>query len=128
MKRFFWLIVFPLLAACQVNHKNDAYMENRFFKILTPAQWQNFQSERVFLGSELDQQDGFIHLSLQSQWNRIWQKFFNSDECYLLEIDGYSLNPEALKIEANRAGGEKYPHYYGNILLSSVIAHQHLTK
>jgi uncharacterized protein (DUF952 family) len=73
-------------------------MENRFFKILTPAQWQNFQSERVFLGSELDQQDGFIHLSLQSQWNRIWQKFFNADECYLLEIDGYSLNPEALKI------------------------------
>ena len=97
MKRFFWLIVFPLLAACQVNHKNDAYMENRFFKILTPAQCQNFQSERVFLGSELDQQDGFIHLSLQSQWNRIWQKFFNADECYLLEIDGYSLNPEALK-------------------------------
>ena len=64
------------MAACQVNHKNDAYMENRFFKILTPAQWQLFQSERVFLGSELDQQDGFIHLSLQSQWNRIWQKFF----------------------------------------------------
>jgi uncharacterized protein (DUF952 family) len=103
-------------------------MENRFFKILTPAQWQCFKSERVFLGSELDQQDGFIHLSLQNQWNRIWQKFFNADECYLIEIDGYSLNPEILKIEANRPGGEEYPHYYGNILLSSVIAHQHITK
>lgn len=117
-----------VLAACEVTYKNDEHMENRFFKILTPTQWQNFQSERVFLGSELDQQDGFIHLSLQSQWNHIWQKFFNADECYLLEIDGSSLNPEILKIEANRPGGEEYPHYYGNILLSSVIAHQHLTK
>ncbi len=117
-----------VLAACEVTYKNDEHMENRFFKILSPTQWQEFQKERVFLGSDLDQQDGFIHLSLQSQWQRIWQKFFNSGKCYLLEIDGFSLNPEALKIEANRPGGEEYPHYYGNILLSSVIAHQHIRK
>lgn len=127
MKKNFWLVVTLVLAACEVTYK-DEHMENRFFKILSPTQWKEFQKERVFLGSDLDQQDGFIHLSLQSQWQRIWQKFFNSGECYLLEIDRFSLNPEALKIEANRPGGEEYPHYYGNILLSSVIAHQHITK
>jgi uncharacterized protein (DUF952 family) len=99
-------------------------MEKRFFKILTPMQWQCFQKERVFLGSDLDQQDGFIHLSFHHQWNRTWQKFFNSEESYLLEIDGNTLRPDFLKIESNRPGGEKYPHYYGNILLSSVTAHQ----
>lgn len=99
-------------------------MENRFFKILTPHQWQCFEKERVFWGSELDQKDGFIHLSFHHQWNKTWQKFSNSDECYLLEIDGDTLRPDFLKIESNRLGGEKYPHYYANILLSSVKSHQ----
>jgi uncharacterized protein (DUF952 family) len=101
MKKNFWLVVTLVLAACEVTYKNDEHMENRFFKILSPTQWKEFQKERVFLGSDLDQQDGFIHLSLQSQWQRIWQKFFNSGECYLLEIDGFSLNPEALNPNPN---------------------------
>ncbi len=117
-----------LLAACGTTLKDSEHMENRFFKILTPIQWQCFQKERVFLGSDLDQQDGFIHLGFHHQWNGTWKKFFDSGECYLLEIDGGTLRPDFLKIEANRPGGEEYPHYYGNILLSSVTAHQLIKK
>ncbi len=114
--------------ACETISENKTSVENKFFKILTPIEWQNFQKEKVFPGSKLDQQDGFIHLSLNHQWDRIWQKFFDSGECYLLEIDGSSLISELLKIEANRPGGEQYPHYYGNILLRSVVAIEHIHK
>jgi uncharacterized protein (DUF952 family) len=127
-QKFLIFLIGILLNACSTTFKENKHMENRFFKILTPIQWQCFEKERVFLGSELDQQDGFIHLSFHHQWKQIWQKFFNGDECYLLEIDGGTLRPDFLKIEANRPGGEEYPHYYGNILLSSVTAHQLIKK
>lgn len=95
-------------------------MSNLLFKILTPAEWNSFKDERVFDGSVLDQQDGFLHLSFSHQWEKTWQKFFNSGECYLLEINTAKLNPKLLKIEANRPGGEQYPHYYGKLLIESV--------
>lgn len=127
MKKLFQFIFICLwLVACESISNNNNYMQNRFFKILTPLEWQSFQKEKVFIGSELDQQDGFIHLSFHHQWNKIWQKFFNLKECYLLEIDGFKLKPDLLKIEANRSGGEEYPHYYGSILLGAVTSHQHL--
>jgi len=95
-------------------------MNHALFKILTPEQWETFQKEKVFQGSEVDQKDGFIHLSLPHQWNKTWQKFFHGKECYLLEIDATKLNLGLLKIEANRAGGEEYPHYYGNLMLDAI--------
>lgn len=107
-----------MLSACGT--MNSEMKEKKFFKILTPSEWQTFQKTKVFAGSVLDQQDGFIHLSLSHQWNKTWQKFFNSSECYLLEIDSAKLKPELLKIEENRQGGEQYPHYYGSISFEAV--------
>jgi len=127
MKYFYFLICLTLVA-CESVPKNTINMNHALFKILTPEQWENFQKEKVFQGSELDQKDGFIHLSLPHQWTKTWQKFFNSSKCYLLEIDNACLKKELLKIEANRQGGEEYPHYYGNILLNAVVRFELLQK
>ncbi|MCE2716528.1 MAG: DUF952 domain-containing protein [Pseudomonadota bacterium] len=109
-----------MLSACSTIN-NEIENEKKFFKILTPVEWQSFQKTKTFTGSALDHQDGFIHLSLSHQWNKTWQKFFNDKECYLLEIDATKLNSEYLKIEANRAGGEQYPHYYGSISFEAIL-------
>lgn len=83
----------------------------KIFKILTLGQLEDFEKSGVFHGSDIDIKDGFIHLSFEGQWQGIWDKFFNKQEVYLMEISG--LDPEFLKIEANKPNGEKYPHYYG---------------
>ncbi len=91
----------------------------KIFKIFTPSQWEYFQKSGVFHGSDLDIKDGFIHLSFADQWQSIWDKFFNKEEIYLVEI--CSLDLKFLKIEPNKPGGTKYPHYYGEPLVKKNI-------
>lgn len=93
--------------------------DSKIFKIFTPLQWENFQRSGVFHGSDIDIQDGFIHLSLENQWKSIWDKFFNKAEIYLVEL--HNLNLQHLKIEANKPGGTEYPHYYGESLTSENV-------
>lgn len=127
MKHFYFLICL-ILVACESVPENTTNMNHALFKILTPEQWETFQKEKVFQGSELDQKDDFIHLSLPHQWNKTWQKFFNNAECYLIEINQAQLKPDLLKIEANRPGAEQYPHYYGNLMLDAVVRFELLQK
>lgn len=82
----------------------------KIYKIFTPSQWEDFQKNGVFHGSILDFKDGFIHLSFADQWQSIWDKFFDKQEVYLVEVAG--LDQNFLKIEANKSGGVEYPHYY----------------
>lgn len=108
-----------MLVACNTAPKLD---ENTLYKILTTQQWQEFQTKQTFAGSEMDIQDGFIHLSFANQINGIRQKFFKEKaELVLISIDCSKLNKEFLKIEANKPGGNKYPHYYGNLDIAMVI-------
>ena len=97
---------------------------SRIFKILTPHQWQSFQSEKVFHGSPLDLNDGFIHLSFAHQWKNVWTKFFKNSEVILIEINTALLDAEILKIESNSPGGTQYPHYYGHLTLDMVLDYQ----
>ena len=86
----------------------------KIFKILTFKQWEDFQKDGIFHGSEMDLKDKFIHLSFANQWEAIWDKFFHKSEVYLVELS--KLDPKLLKIEANKIGGTEYPHYYGRYL------------
>lgn len=49
---------------------------NIIYKILTPAQWQAFQENGCFQGSQADQKDGFIHTSFADQYSTTIKKFF----------------------------------------------------
>lgn len=91
----------------------------KIFKIFTPLQWEDFQRSGVFHGSDIDIKDGFIHLGFENQWKSIWDKFFNKAEIYLVELR--NLNPQLLKIEANKPGGTEHPHYYGGSLIKENV-------
>jgi uncharacterized protein (DUF952 family) len=101
----------------------------KLHKILTVKQWEDFQREGIFSGSPLDQQDGFIHASTQDQYQRTIDKFFKDIRpIILVEIDPKLLQADTLKVEANKPGGDKYPHIYGDIPLAAIITHKVIDK
>jgi uncharacterized protein (DUF952 family) len=89
------------------------------YKILRPFELKEMQDSGVFPGSADDKRDGFIHFSSASQVNTTYSKYFGQeDRVWLVAVDANRLDP-ALKWEVSR-GGERFPHLYGPLLLSSV--------
>jgi uncharacterized protein (DUF952 family)/uncharacterized metal-binding protein YceD (DUF177 family) len=96
-------------------------MTSSIFKILLPSEWKDFQNSKVFKGSPMDQTDGYIHSATAEQWAIVREKFFKDKECVLLELSIDKIPPHTLRFEANKAGGNVYPHIYGTIPLDAVI-------
>jgi uncharacterized protein (DUF952 family) len=95
------------------------------YKILTDKEWSDFKESGTFEGSALDKKDKFIHLAFEDQYPAILEKFFNGVEhVILVEIDSKKLAEGTLKIEANKPGGEKYPHLYSTIPFAAVTSHE----
>lgn len=120
------LLIFCILGICAIawklgpwSNKTTTMNDSKIFKIFNPLQWEDFKITGVFHGNDLDINDGFIHLSFADQWQDIWHKFFNKAEVYLVQL--CNLDSQFLKIEANKPGGTKYPHYYGGSLSNQNI-------
>ena len=125
------IILFTLgLAAILFQHALVKAMEHQkdrdesvIYKILTPAEWEAFQQSGNFAGSDLDKKDNFIHAAFNDQYPRLIEKFFKDVRpIVLVKIDATKLEKGILKVEANKPGGEKYPHIYGTIPYSAVIS------
>lgn len=94
------------------------------YKILTVEEWEAFEKSGSFEGSATDKKDEFIHLTFEHQYPAILEKFFKGvDQVVLVEIDSRLLAKNALKVEANKPGGEKYPHLYDSIPAKAVTSH-----
>ncbi len=95
------------------------------YKILTLNEWEKFQQESIFLGSALDQKDGFIHNAFEHQVSGVLDRFFKgAGELIRLTVDPQKLEASTLKIEANRPGGDCYPHVYGSLPITAVLQHE----
>src|SRR5271157_5018461 len=58
------------------------------YKLITAAEWEAAWAEGVYRGSELDQRDGFIHLSTAAQIAETARKHFSGvPDLVLLAID-----------------------------------------
>ncbi|WP_019216600.1 DUF952 domain-containing protein [Legionella tunisiensis] len=98
------------------------------YKILTVEEWNAFEESGSFEGSVNDKKDGFIHLTFEHQYPAILEKFFKGiNEVVLVEIDSRLLEKDTLKIEANKPGGEKYPHLYSILYMKAVTSHRELS-
>lgn len=96
---------------------------NIIYKILTPAEWDAFQQSGHFTGSTLDKKDQFIHAAYNDQYPRLIKKYFKDVRTVVLvKIDATKLEKGILKVETNKPGGEKYPHIYGPIPYTAVVA------
>jgi uncharacterized protein (DUF952 family) len=93
---------------------------NIIYKIFLQIEWNEMLANRCFSGSVDDKRDGFIHLSTSIQLAETLSKHFHGqDSIVVAEVDA-EKNSELLKYEFSR-GGNKFPHLYGNLELSSII-------
>jgi uncharacterized protein (DUF952 family) len=91
------------------------------FKILTAAQWAQFDRDGVFEGAPIDATDGYIHLSTVAQLDETLARHFAGQSGLVIaEIDLTGFG-DALKWEASR-GGALFPHVYGVLTRASVIS------
>jgi beta-hydroxylase len=91
------------------------------FKILTAAQWAQFQADGVFAGAPVDLADGYIHLSTADQLQGTLDKHFAGQTGLVVaEIDLRSLG-DTIRWEVSR-GGALFPHIYGPLPLSAILS------
>ena len=84
----------------------------RIYKILPRREWEAAWNERVYLGSEVDRTDGFIHFSTAGQAQETARRHFAGQRgLVVLEVEADDLAPD-LRWEPSR-GGELFPHLYG---------------
>lgn len=90
------------------------------YKICDQTDWQKFVDTGVFLGSSLDQQDGYIHFSALQNLRATAEKHFPGQlNLMLLEVAVDGLPADSLKWEVSR-GGAVFPHLYASLLMDQV--------
>lgn len=100
--------------------RHEVGHHDRVYRILRPDENKVLETYGRFAGSEVDERDGFIHLSLAGQVRDTLRLHFADESVWLVEIDAQALG-DALKFEPSR-GGALFPHLYG-ALLGSVVLH-----
>jgi uncharacterized protein (DUF952 family) len=95
-------------------------MAQEVYKIMTEAQWIEFEASKTFSGASIDLVDGYIHLSTASQMRETAARHFGGQtDLILVAFPGDNLGT-ALKYEPSR-GGELFPHLYAPLLLEQVL-------
>ena len=96
------------------------------YKIFLEEDCQSLNKYGVSMGSELDQKDGFIHLSTAKQLEKTFQiHFANVSAVYLLGLKTNLL--KELKWETSR-DKELFPHLYGKIYSKYIYSQLFLSK
>lgn len=89
------------------------------YKILTQAQWHDFQNAGVFKGASVDLKDGYIHFSCPKTVGETAQKHFAGlTDLWLLAVEDERVAQD-LKWEISR-GGAQFPHLYASLSLAHV--------
>ena len=94
-------------------------MKNNIYKILRENEWEKSSITGEII-TDLDKQDGFIHLSTASQLAATLSFFFQDSEIvYLLEIDLHKIDTSSLLFEEvciNRGKIKSaFPHLYSEL-------------
>lgn len=112
------------------NLEGEFRMVNDVYKILTIEQWEN-ASKTVFIVTELDKKDGFIHLSTSSQLAAILSLFFTQHEkLVLLQLKQEEIK-DSLIFEDPVPKGELsglFPHLYSDLAINQVSQMWHLER
>ena len=90
------------------------------YKILDRPAWEAALARGVFLGSPVDEADGYIHFSTADQAQETARRYFHGQaDLVILAVETEGLG-EALKWEPAR-GGALFPHLYGPLDVRSVV-------
>ena len=98
-------------------------MVNDIFKILTPQEWESASSNGLIV-TDLDQRDGFIHLSNSKQLAATLAFYFSEhDKVMLLQINLESVK-EKLVYEPTKQGDRRsgeFAHLYDELKVANVL-------
>ena len=101
---------------------DDRHHPRTAFKILTAAQWAQFEADGLFKGAPVDLADGYIHLSTADQVQGTLDKHFaGQNRLVIAEVDLAPLQP-LIKWEVSR-GGALFPHIYGDLPMTAIIGY-----
>ncbi|MCW3841326.1 DUF952 domain-containing protein [Micromonospora yasonensis] len=91
------------------------------YKILTNSEWAGAQAAGEFTGTELDRQDGYVHLSAADQVVETARRVYAGvTGLTVLAVDPDRLG-DALRCEVSR-GGALFPHLYAALPIGAVVA------
>lgn len=94
----------------------------RAYKVLTGPQLAELTGAGNFAGAPVDLEDGYIHLSTEGQLAETLVKHFAGQaDLWIVEVDLIALH-DLVRWEPSR-GGALFPHVYGDLPLSAVVAH-----
>ena len=92
------------------------------YKVLTLNEWQSAKESGTIV-TEIDQNDGFVHLSTSSQLSATLSLYFKApSEVMLLQIN-FNKVEKMLKLEAtspNSSRKRSFYHLYGELLIEHV--------
>jgi len=95
--------------------------ETLAYKILTAEQMTAFEAAGVFTGAPVDLADGYIYLSAADQVQGTLEKHFAGRSGLMLATVDLAALGDAIRWEESR-GGALFPHLYGALPMSAVIA------
>ncbi|MBM0234454.1 DUF952 domain-containing protein [Micromonospora sp. STR1_7] len=96
------------------------------YKLLPTVEWDDARAAGHLAGSAVDRQDGFIHLSAADQVVETARRHFaGMTGLTLLTVQEQRLG-DALRWEPSR-GGQLFPHLYGPLPVTAVVAARVLT-
>ena len=97
-----------------MNSENLSAKEQKVFKVLTLKEWKE-ASQTGQIATELDQQDGFVHLSSATQLNMTLSLYFSKEEKVILLQINESDIAEGLTYERSDKRGGEFAHFYGEL-------------
>ncbi len=89
------------------------------YRLISQDDWRQAQAERIVAYQAIDQQDGFLHLSVRDQVLDTAALYFKDrDDLLALEIS-YQKIAQDLKFEPSR-DGVLFPHLYGQLSVAAI--------
>jgi uncharacterized protein (DUF952 family) len=94
---------------------------SRVYKILSRRAWEEAEADGAYIGSPLDVQDGFIHLSTAAQTPETARLHFcGQRDLIVVGFDAEAFG-DALKWEPSR-GGSLFPHLYAALPTAGAVS------
>lgn len=91
------------------------------YKILTAPEWEEFQRDQIFNGSQVDVADGYIHLSTAEQLEETLEKHYTGQSNLTIATVNLTVVGDDLRWETSR-GGQLFPHVYGHLPMQAITA------
>jgi uncharacterized protein (DUF952 family) len=100
--------------------------EATVYKVLTGMEFATLAAG-AFEGAPVDLADGYIHLSTAAQLTETVDRHFAGQSNLVVAAVDLAALGEAVRWEVSR-GGQRFPHLYGRLRMTAVVAHAPLAR